>query len=105
MRATVEPITSITDDIIVADDVECFGDGFDPLTVVAEGADLAYQWYVNTNQQNSGGTLIPNATSETFIPPSTEIGSFLYYYVVVSGYCSSDTSVISGLYRVNLLKR
>ncbi|MEB2776208.1 hypothetical protein SYJ56_12870 [Algoriphagus sp. D3-2-R+10] len=101
MEAIVEPITLITSEIDISDDVECFGDGFDPLTVVAEGADLTYQWYVNTDQQNSGGTLIPNATSNTYTPPSTDIGSILFYYVVVSGYCTSDTSVISGEYRVN----
>ncbi|MCE7057254.1 hypothetical protein LZF95_21415 [Algoriphagus sp. AGSA1] len=101
MQATVEPITTITTDIDNLDDVECFGDGFDPLTVVAEGADLTYQWYVNTDQQNTGGTLINGAISATYTPPSTDIGSLLYYYVVVSGYCTSDTSIISGQYRVN----
>ncbi|WP_297338075.1 glycine-rich domain-containing protein [Algoriphagus sp.] len=101
MQATVEPITVITTELDTSDDVECFGDGFDPLFVGAEGADLTYQWYVNTDQQNTGGTLISGATSNTFTPPSTDIGSILYYYVVVSGYCSSDTSIISGEYRVN----
>lgn len=100
-NATVEPITAITTQLSTANDIECFGDGFDPLTVIANGADLTYEWYVNTNQQNSGGTLIVGANLNTFTPPSTDIGSILYYYVVVSGYCSSETSVVSGYHRVN----
>ncbi|WP_026952997.1 glycine-rich domain-containing protein [Algoriphagus mannitolivorans] len=100
-QATVEPITSITTQPSTANDVECFGDGFDPLTVVANGADLTYQWYSNTTQTNSGGTLIPGATSNSFTPPSTDIGSILYYYVVVTGYCTSQTSTVSGFHRVN----
>jgi hypothetical protein len=98
-KATVEPITIITTEPDTSDDIECYGDGFDPLTVVAEGADLTYQWYSVSTQVNAGGTAIPGATSSSFTPPSTTLG-IAYYYVVVSGYCSSDTSLVSGEYEV-----
>ncbi|WP_460390446.1 glycine-rich domain-containing protein, partial [Algoriphagus aestuariicola] len=98
-QATVEPVTLITTEPDTSDDIECFGDGFDPLTVLAEGADLTYQWYSVPTQVNTGGTPVPGATSSSFTPPSTNLG-ISYYYVVVSGYCSSDTSVVSGEYEV-----
>ncbi|MDI1321416.1 MAG: hypothetical protein PSV36_01630, partial [Algoriphagus sp.] len=99
VTVTVNPITAITTQPSTADDVECFGDGFDELTVVAEGADLTYQWYSVPTQVNTGGTAIPGATLSSFTPPSINLG-ISYYYVVVSGYCSSDTSVVSGEYEV-----
>ncbi len=99
MQATVEPITNITTEPDTSDDIECFGDGFDPLTVIAEGADLTYQWYSVPTPVNSGGVEVPGATLSSFTPPSTNLG-ISYYYVVVSGYCSSDTSVVSGEYEV-----
>lgn len=99
--AIVEPITVITTQPDDSDDVECFGDGFDPLTVVAQGADLTYQWYSVGTQVNTGGTAIPGATSSSFTPPSNvAILVPFYYYVVVSGYCSSETSDVSGEYLV-----
>ena len=42
-----------------------------------------YQWYSNTIDSNSGGTLIPTSTSSTFTPPNTAVG-IIYYYAVVS---------------------
>lgn len=100
-RATVEPITLITTQPIDTGEVECFGDGFDPLTVTAQGADLTYQWYTVGTPVNTGGTAIPGATSSSFTPPSNvAIMVPFYYYVVVSGYCSSQTSEVSGEYLV-----
>jgi hypothetical protein len=100
-RATVEPITMINTDPSTTGEVECFGDGFDPISVVATGADLTYQWYVVTTQVNSGGTAVSGATSASFTPPSTAtINAPFYYYVVVTGYCGSETSGVSGEYLV-----
>ena len=44
---------------------------------------LSYQWYSNSADSNSGGTLIPDATNSTFSPPTMSIGT-TYYYVVVT---------------------
>ncbi|WP_460190509.1 PKD domain-containing protein, partial [Urechidicola sp. KH5] len=49
-----------------------------------------YQWYSNTVDSTTGGTLIPGATNATYNPPTTSIGT-LYYYCVISftsGGCS-----------------
>lgn len=99
MEAIVEPQTAITTQPSTADDVECYGDGFDEIIVEAVGADLTYQWYSVPTQTNSGGTAVSGATSANFTPPSTTEG-IAYYYVVVTGYCSSDVSNPTGKYEV-----
>ncbi|MFC5625528.1 beta strand repeat-containing protein, partial [Algoriphagus winogradskyi] len=98
----VDHITAITTQPDTSDRVECFGDGFNPLSVTAVGGDLTYQWYSNSTQTNTGGTAIPGAgaTSATFTPPSTTEG-ISYYYVVVTGNCGTETSTVSGEFRVN----
>ncbi len=45
---------------------------------------LSYQWYSNTSNSNSGGTLINAATNATYTTQATALGSE-YYYCVVSG--------------------
>jgi len=44
---------------------------------------LTYQWYRNTENNNTTGTAIDGATSARYSPPTTEVG-VLYYYVVVT---------------------
>lgn len=53
------------------------------LEVVAQGLNLSYQWYSNTTNSNTGGTLIADAVSSTYIAPTTVAGT-RYYYVVIS---------------------
>jgi hypothetical protein len=78
----------------------CFGDTFASISVVASGTTgLTYQWYSNSTTANSGGTLVPGATSATFIPLSSLEG-ISYYYVVVTGRCTTEVSQISGRYFV-----
>ncbi|MBG6111013.1 gliding motility-associated-like protein [Flavobacterium sp. CG_9.10] len=54
----------------------------------------SYQWYSNTTNSNSGGTPIANATSGSFTPNSTAVGTIYYYCTVTfpSGGCSLITS-------------
>lgn len=102
-RATVEPTTTILKHPDPTNYVECFGDGFEPLSVLTSGADLTFQWYAkpdNSDISTNPGTAVPGATSSTFTPPSTPIG-IKYYYVVVTGFCGSITSTLSGEHRVN----
>ncbi|WP_339703600.1 PKD-like domain-containing protein [Algoriphagus aquimarinus] len=96
---TVDPITAITSQPSTALDIECFGDGFDPLSVTAVGGGLVYQWYSNTIDSNVGGTPVDGATSASFTPPSTIEGS-AWYYVVVTGNCGVETSNASGQFLV-----
>ncbi|MDX5478702.1 MAG: T9SS type A sorting domain-containing protein [Cyclobacteriaceae bacterium] len=96
---TVFPITSIISQPSNSGGSVCFGDGFSPISVSAVGGNLTYQWYRNPIPSNSGGIAIPGATSASFTPPSTPQGS-MYYYVVVTGACGTETSNASGLYFV-----
>src|SRR5690606_25146237 len=41
-----------------------------------------YQWYANTLDSTSGGTLIPGAVANEFTPPSSAVGTTYYYCVV-----------------------
>lgn len=53
----------------------------------------AYQWYSNTTNSNSGGTLISGATNSTYDPPVGVVGTN-YYYCIISflGGCNALTS-------------
>ena len=53
-----------------------------------------YQWYSNTTNSNTGGTLIPGATSANYTPPALNTAGTYYYYAVISlgGTCGTITS-------------
>ena len=77
----------------------CFGETFSALSVAyTNGVGTpTFQWYSNTVNNSSTGTLIAGETGTTYTPPSTNIGT-LYYYVVItfsSGGCTEITSQVS----------
>jgi len=54
----------------------------------------SYQWYSNTVNNNTTGTIITGATSASYLPPST-IAGMTYYYCIISfitGGCSNINS-------------
>jgi gliding motility-associated-like protein len=55
-----------------------------PLTVSATGGigAFSYQWYSNTINNNTNGSLIPGATSSSFTPPVAITGTKYYYCVI-----------------------
>ncbi len=58
-----------------------------PLTVAAsvtDGGTLTYQWYSNTTDSTTGGTLIPDAITNTYTPDTTVEGTTYYYCVVTN---------------------
>ena len=64
----------------------CQGSTPTNLTIVASGgvgATYSYQWYSSISNSNSGATSIIGATTDTFIPPTTSVGT-VYYYATVS---------------------
>jgi len=82
----------------------CPGQNATALTVTAaagSGTVSGYQWYVNTTASNTGGTLIPGATSATYTPPNTPSGTFYYYCVVTNSNSCATSSNVSGA--VNIL--
>ena len=89
--------TSITTQPSTSAQSVCLGTAASPLSVVADGASLTYQWYSNTTPSNSGGTLLSGASSASYTPVYSG-GTTLYYYCVVGGLCppTSITSNVSG---------
>ena len=60
-----------------------------PLTISAttsDGGTLSYRWYVNDEDSDEGGTLIPDATGVSYTPASVagNAGTVFYYYAVVT---------------------
>jgi gliding motility-associated-like protein len=89
------PNTAITVQPSTTNQVICPSATISPLTVTATGPGLSYQWYRNTTATTTGGTLLTGATSASYSPLNTVVGT-AYYYVVVSGTCGTATSNVSG---------
>jgi len=76
----------------------CLDGTFNALSVTVSylGPGLpSYQWYSNINPVSSGGVIIPGATSSSYVPPATIVGTIFYYCVVTfpsSTLCSTITS-------------
>lgn len=73
----------------------CTGGTAAPISVTASGGtgSYSYQWYVNTTNSNSGGTLIPSATSSSYTP--AVVSGTRYYYVVITVAANGCGSVTS----------
>lgn len=65
-----------------------------PLTVSASGSSLTYQWYSNTTNSTSGASSISGATSSTYTPSTSVVGTTYYYCVVKSGDCSTESDIV-----------
>lgn len=63
------------------------------ITLVATDAS-SYQWYSNTTDSNTGGTLINGATSATYTPLTTATGTTYYYCVVTNGAGSITSNTV-----------
>ncbi len=62
-----------------------------------------YQWYSNTTNSNSGGTIISGAINNNYTPPVYTIAGDYYYYVVVNSGGSGCGSVTSNVAQVTVL--
>ncbi len=94
---TVNPAPSITTQ--PASSTVCLGGTPTLLSVVLSSSTVTptYQWYSNTINSNTGGTLITGATNATYNPPASAVG-VLYYYCIItltSGGCSNITSNVA----------
>lgn len=77
----------------------CVGGTAEELSIaISGGAGVAsYQWYSNTTNSNTGGTIISGATASTYIPPVfTGVGTF-YFYVEVSYTTSGCAGLLSNV--------
>jgi gliding motility-associated-like protein len=60
----------------------------------------SYQWYSNTTNSNSGGTLISGATNATYAPSAFNTAGTFYYYVVISftgNGCGNISSAVASI--------
>lgn len=74
------------------------------LSVAASGGvSLSYQWYSNTSNSNSGGSLISGATNSTYSAPTTAVGT-TYYYCVVTNTDSAATGNKTEIAKTNAVK-
>ncbi|NDP21339.1 MAG: PKD domain-containing protein [Paludibacter sp.] len=77
----------------------CPGGFIEPLKVeYADGAGTpVYQWYWSKTNSNSSGTLISNATTNIYNPPTSLTGTTYYYCTISlpSGGCSNITSDVA----------
>lgn len=101
------PETSDVAEVIVADDPTlstqplasqtlCQGSIPQDLEIIATGgigSIYTYQWYSNTTNSNSGGTIISGATANIFTPPTNNVGAEFYYAIVTQ--TNPGCSVIS----------
>ncbi|MEM5566953.1 PKD domain-containing protein [Psychroserpens sp. AS72] len=74
----------------------------DELSVIVSGGagSPTYQWFSNTTNSNTGGTLIPGATNSTYTPPVfTVIGTY-YYYVEISYGANGCSNLLSSISEV-----
>jgi hypothetical protein len=80
----------------------CAGGSASAISVTAGGGtgSYSYQWYENTTNSNSGGTLIPGAILASYTP--AVVAGSRYYYVVVTvvgngcGAATSATAEVTG---------
>jgi hypothetical protein len=80
-----------------ASNLYCFESTPLQLSIEAEGKDLTYQWYSNTNNSNFGGTPMVGETDAVFSPSTSTADTFYYYVEVASeGVCrvASDIAAI-----------
>ncbi|MTH18301.1 glycine-rich domain-containing protein, partial [Flavobacterium sp. LC2016-01] len=83
--------------------LKCQGDPFSAISVSATGTNpngqnaLLYQWYSTTQNNNTSGSAINGATTNTYTPLSTAAVT-LYYYCIVTGKCGTASSTVSGAF-------
>ena len=70
-----------------------------PLSLIANagsGTIESYQWYSSPTASNAAGTIIFGATTASFIPPTSVVGTIYYYCLVTNSNGCSVKSNISG---------
>jgi len=94
---TVNAPVAITTDPSASSQTVCVGGSITALSVVATGGGLSYQWYSNSTNSNTGGTLIGGATSASYTPSNASAMATTYYYCEVSNGAPCNSSVNSAV--------
>ena len=102
--ATVQVVAPPTISTQPSNAVACQGATTPDLTVALTGSTgtLTYQWFSNTTNANTGGTLINSkGTDATFTPLTTDIGTTHYYVEVTQS--ASGCKVVSATATVQIV--
>lgn len=80
----------------------CVGGNADELSVTTSGGagTPSYQWFSNTTNTSSGGTLITNATNTTYTPPAFATSGTYYFYTEINFGVSGCSNLISDVSEV-----
>ncbi|MGC2873699.1 bacterial Ig-like domain-containing protein [Ihubacter sp. mB4P-1] len=79
------------------------GDGQPALSIRVsreDAGDLTYQWYVNTENSNEGGTKVDGAKSSVYYAPTKEAGTFYYYCIATNHLQGHTASAVSDVAKV-----
>ena len=101
---TVNPTPKITTQPLSSE--VCKNSAATLLEVVFENGTgtATYQWFYNTTDTNFGGIPISDANTNTYNPPTENVGA-LFYYVEISFSSGSCTQIVSNTARVNVLEQ
>jgi len=96
----VKPLTSIVSQPSNSRQQICQFSVANPLSIVANGFNLTYQWYASNDSTYQTGTSISGANSNVLSPP-TNLVNTQYYYCVVNGSCGLPIgSKVSGRHKI-----
>jgi len=65
-------------------DVNATATALSVAATAADGGELSYQWYSNSNNSTDGAVAIEGATEISYTPSTTQAGTTTYYYCVVT---------------------
>jgi hypothetical protein len=101
---TVNSLPTISTEPLVTQKI-CVGGVIQPLTVAYVGGTgtATYQWYSNTTNSNSGGTVITNAKAASFTPAGFNSTGSFYFYCMVNLDGNGCGTAISQVAEVNVL--
>lgn len=83
----------------------CVGGIITPLSVAGNSTSgtASYQWYSNTTNTNTGGTVISGATQATYSPAAYNTAGTRYYYAIITYGNSGCGTVTSNVATVNVV--
>ena len=64
------------------------------MSITASGTSVTYQWYSNTSNSTSGASPISGATSSSYTPPTSTVGTKYYYCVASSSTCTTTSNIV-----------
>jgi hypothetical protein len=108
LMSSLAQINVVTDPIVTAEPISAsycqFSTTVSPLLVAASGGTgtFSYQWYTNSTNTNTGGTIIGGATSASYLPSVNSTGTTYYYCVVNQTGTNCSVTSQTAMVNVNL---